>query len=326
MRIVVIAEEKEVNPKNDFYATSFDFSSKTVTQNIIRCLKNKNYDVVHYLNPQQFLDNIKKHKNDIVFSTLWGGPHSRNKRSYLSSICEAYQIKYIGADTYVQALCQDKYLSKLYLENYMFKIPKYIEIKTFDELKRIDYIDFFPCIIKPSNEGSSVGISDNNIANNKEEAITLAKKILKKYRPILVEQFIDGREISICLAGTTKNIRLCEAVELLLNDEIVGSKIWGFESKKNKKSKVTRKIITNEFPNQFINEAKKIFLELGKVDLMRIDGKWENNNFYVIELSSDCSLHKECFMSSAFKYNNYTYDDMLDVLIQIYLDNYNENK
>ena len=323
MRIVVIAEEKVKNPENDFYSTSYDFSSKTVTQNIITCLKNKNYDVVHYKNPQVFLENIVRHKNDIVFSALWGGPHSRNKRSYLSSICEAYNIKYIGGDTYVQALCQDKYLTKLYLENYIFKIPKYIEIKSIDELKKIEDIDFFPCIVKPSNEGSSVGISDNNMTNTKEETINLAKRILKKYSPILIEELIGGREISICLAGTTKDIYLCEAVELLLNNESVGTKIWGFESKKNSKSIVTRKIITQEFPAQFINEAKKIFKDLGKVDLMRIDGKWKNNNFYVIELSPDCSLHESCFMSTAFKYNNYTYEEMLDILIKTCLNNSN---
>ena len=56
---------------------------------------------------------------------------------------------------------------------------------------------------------------------------------------------------------------------------------------------------------------------------MRIDGKWKNNNFYVIELSPDCSLHESCFMSTAFKYNNYTYEEMLDILIKTCLNNSN---
>lgn len=48
---------------------------------------------------------------------------------------------------------------------------------------------------------------------------------------------------------------------------------------------------------------------------MRIDGKLYHDKFYIIELSPDCSLHKDCFMANAFYSAGYTYAAMLDTLI-----------
>lgn len=122
--IVVVAEKRVINSEINMYSEELDFSSLTVTTDIIRALQTLGYPVVYYESPAAFVQNIVKHTNSIVFTNLWGGHHSRNKRSYLPAICEAYSIKYIGADAFTQMLCQDKYLSKLYLSDYNFSIPK----------------------------------------------------------------------------------------------------------------------------------------------------------------------------------------------------------
>lgn len=72
----------------------------------------------------------------------------------------------------------------------------------------------------------------------------------------------------------------------------------------------------------FIN----LFNSLGKIDFMRIDGRIYNNNFYLIELTPDCSLHPDCFMYFAFKNNGYSFTDMIRILIENTEDYYLKEK
>lgn len=313
--IVVVAEKRKLHSQIDMYSEELDFSSLTVTTDIIQALQTLNYPVVYYSSPTDFVQNITKHKNSIVFTNLWGGHHSRNKRSFLPAICEANNIKYIGADAFTQMLCQDKYLSKLYLSDYKFSIPKAKIVSNKNELKQNLNSIPYPCVIKPNDEGCSVGISDKSIAFSMNEAEKIATNLLNHYSPILLEEFIGGNEISICCAGKNGKLDILEAIELIINDKPLTDRIWGYETKKMGEAIVKRINVTDKLPTWILDEAKKLFDSLGKVDCMRIDGKFYNDKFYVIELSPDCSLHKDCFMANAFYSAGYSYAEMLDKLI-----------
>ena len=313
--IVVIAEKREIHSGINMYSEELDFSSLVVTTDIINALQSLGYPVVYYDSPATFVQNIMKHQTSIVFTNLWGGHHSRNKRSYLPAICEANGIKYVGADAFTQMLCQDKYLSKLYLTDYNFSIPRAKIVANINDLKQVLNLVIYPCVIKPNDEGCSVGISDNSIAFSADEAEKIACDLLSHYTPILLEEFIGGREISICCAGKNKKIDVLEAIELNINEQPLTNRIWGYETKKMGKAVVQRKNVTAELPQWLLDEAVRLFNSLGKVDCMRIDGKLYNDKFYIIELSPDCSLHKDCFMANAFYSAGYTYAAMLDTLI-----------
>lgn len=313
--IIVIAERRELHSGINMYSEELDFSSLVVTTDIINALQSLGYPVVYYDSPTAFVQNIVQHQTSIVFTNLWGGHHSRNKRSYLPAICEANGIKYVGADAFTQMLCQDKYLSKLYLADYSFSIPRAKIAANINDLKQILNLVFYPCVIKPNDEGCSVGISDNSIAFSADEAEKIACNLLAHYTPILLEEFIGGREISICCAGKDKKIDVLEAIELNINEQPLTNRIWGYETKKMGKAVVQRKNVTAEIPQWLLDEAVRLFNSLGKVDCMRIDGKLYNDKFYIIELSPDCSLHKDCFMANAFYSAGYTYAEMLDILI-----------
>lgn len=322
MRIVVIAEMNEYTSATNMYSEELDFSTKKVTTDIINALQEKGYNVCHYKTPKDFIDNITYHKNDIVFSTLWGGHHSRNKRTFLSAICEAYNIKFVGADAFVQALCQDKYLTKLYLKNYNFSIPRALQISSKEELQDIKTIEFLPCIIKPNDEACSVGISSESIAYTMDEVKFLAENLLQHYSPILIEEFIGGREISICCAGSRKKLELLEAVEVKVNGNEMGNTVWSFDNKRMGKGESSREVVTGEMPLSLLHEVSTLFHNLGKVDCCRIDGKYIDNKFYIIELSPDCSLSARCFMATAFYHQNNSFSEMLQKLILYAINDY----
>lgn len=315
--IVVIVDRIGMRDNVSIFTDTLEFTSNVYFNALQNALKEAKRKYYVYSSPKEFINNISKHKNDIVFSAIWSGTLSRNRKSLVPAICESYNIDYIGADVYVQTICQDKYLSKIFCRNYGIEIPKGY---TFDNLSDIEIIKNlkFPLVVKPNCEGSSIGISDKNIVDNYKDAYKLAKKLLQKFKPIIIEEYVDGEEVSICLVGKD-SVDICEAIALTINGNTYFThQIWGFESKKCGLYEVGRKCVTSEIPVEIINACKQIFLDLKKVDYMRIDGRIKNNKFYLIELTPDCSLHPECFMANAFYSNNLSYSDMIKKFISLY--------
>ena len=182
-------------------------------------------------------------------------------------------------------------------------------------MEKLHTLDFLPCIIKPNDEACSIGISSRSMAYSMDEVKKIGLELLSHYSPILIEEFISGNEISLCCAGSKHDLNILEAVEIKINDEPVGNRIWSYDNKRIGIGTSSRHIITDSFPQKYLKEAARLFYNLGKVDCCRIDGKLQNGNFYIIELSPDCSLSKKCFMANAFYHNNFTYPAMLNQLI-----------
>lgn len=315
--IVLICDRVISRESVDIYTDDLEFTSNVYFNAIFNALKNSGKHYTVYDSPKDFIDNIASHKNDVVLSAIWSGTKSRNRKSLLPAICESYEIDYVGADAYVQTICQDKNLSKIFCSKYDIEIPKGYTFTNCKNIQKINNLNF-PVIVKPNCEGSSIGISDQNIADNYEQAVKLVKTLLEKYSPILVEEYIDGKEISICCVGKNQTI-LCEAISLVIdNNEYFNHQIWGYETKKCGKSQVKRRNVTSEVSDTILKEASHIFHDLGKVDYMRIDGRIYDDKFYLIELTPDCSLHPECFMAESFYTNGYSYDQMIWKLLSFY--------
>lgn len=313
--IVLICDLVENRNGVTINTNNLEFTSPRYFSTIMSSLREIAENVYHYEDPQDFIDNIDKHKNDIVISAIWSGTDSRNRKSLIPAICETYGIKYVGADAFVQNLCQDKALTKLYCKQYDICIPNGILVSKKTDIELLKTLNY-PVIIKPNAEGSSIGISDNSIADNFDDAAQKTLNVLNYFPQILVEEYVDGIEVAICCVGKPDQIELCEVVALEINGErFLKHQIWGYESKKCGASTVNRKVITKDTNENIIREAKKIFSSLGKVDYMRIDGRILNDKFYLIELTPDCSLHPDCFMFKAFAEQGLTYTDMMKTII-----------
>lgn len=315
--LVIISDTVENRNGINIFSNNLEFSSPTVFNALKKASESLFTQVYFYDSPKEFMDNIKMHTQDIVLSTVWSGTDSRNRKIYVPSICEAYGIKYVGADSFAQALCADKSLCKKYCLSQGILSPKDIVLrratKNFELLNSLH----FPVVIKPNFEGSSIGISDNNLVYCIEDAKNILKVLFKKYEEIIVEEYIEGTEISACIVGNHGNIKLFEVVKLLLDGkDYFTNQIWGYESKKGGKVRATREIITSLIPNTMKQSFINLFNSLGKIDFMRIDGRIYNDKFYLIELTPDCSLHPECFMYFSFKSNGYSFEDMIQILVE----------
>ena len=124
-----------------------------------RALKKKGYKVFNIDAKGFFVDQLKKIKPKIVFNALHG---QYGEDGFIQSILEHLKIPYTHSGIMASSLAMDKELSRLIFKKKKLKVPKYFPLtrdKKVDLYKKISAKKIkFPIVIKPVNEGSSLGV------------------------------------------------------------------------------------------------------------------------------------------------------------------------
>lgn len=148
---------------------------------------------------ENFAENIKLAKPDLVFNRA-EGLRGDSRESHVPAILEMLKIPYVGSNVLTTAICLNKAWTKKVLMYHGISTPKFYVCKNVNDAKEITA--GFPYLLKPNEEGSSIGINEDNLVYSKEQLNTKIGKMINEYnQPILVEQFIEGREFSTGLLG-----------------------------------------------------------------------------------------------------------------------------
>lgn len=179
-------------------------SSETVAL-ISVALEAKGHSVVRLGGGNQFLDNVRREKVDIVFNIAEGRGNYRSREAQVPSILEMLKIPYTGSDPQCLTICLDKPLTKKLVAADGISTPKWLTIAGEQELWQTSWDGFsFPVILKPAYEGSSKGIRLTSLAHSMNQAQEEAQRILEGYQqPVMIEEFIDGDEVTVGIIGNS---------------------------------------------------------------------------------------------------------------------------
>ena len=224
-------------------------------------------------------------KFDIVFPMIHGKNGEDGK---LQGMFEMLNIPFVGCKTTSSSIGMDKAFSKMIFSYLNIKQTPFVVIhyNNYDYLKIIKTLKF-PMIVKPSNGGSSIGIS--KVDNNSEliKAIKLASKYDKK---IIIEEFINAKEFE-CAVLQYKN-KLIMNIGEILND----NKFYDYEAKYiNETKTTTNPIISKNLKKQIEKISKKVFTQLDCKDLARIDFLYDETN-HILYLNEHLYLFSNFFV------------------------------
>ncbi|MCL2436361.1 MAG: hypothetical protein FWD09_09545 [Lentimicrobiaceae bacterium] len=258
-KIVLIADRVPKHQDITIIRNDLECVEDDYFHEIYQGLESFSTGVTHYDSPKSFLDNISKHKSDVVLS-IWSGRNSRNRKSLIPSICESYNICYVGPDPYVHMISQDKHLSKYVCENYGIRGANDVLIENTDQIELISKLKF-PLVVKPNSEGGSIGISNRNLVNTLNDADTIIRELLTYFQqPILVEEYIKGIEICVTIAGTNKHLDVLAADALEISGKsYLEHDIFSYEVKKEGIG-VCRSVSATHLLNDTMKKILSIYL------------------------------------------------------------------
>jgi D-alanine--D-alanine ligase len=274
---------------------------------------------------ENFAENIKAAKPDLVFNRA-EGLKGDSRESHVPAILEMLEIPYVGANVLTTAICLNKAWTKKVLLYQDIFTPKFYVCKNLQEAKKIT--EGFPYILKPNEEGSSIGITEENVVHDKTQLHTRLKQMLVEYQQqILIEQFIEGREFSTGLLG-----RAGEVPEVLAILEIDFSKfpevggVFGQRAKTVLDS-LDHYICPAQIPEKLKNTLERlsrdIWYALDAKDFARIDFRMNGaGKLFFLEINplpgmdfdtdeNDLSLYPYMAMKSG-----YSYDELIRRLLE----------
>lgn len=273
-----------------------------------------------------FLKNLTGNQTiDVVFPVLHG---SNGEDGTLQGFLEMAGIPYAGCNVVASAVGMDKALSKAVFEHAGLDQCRYIVVKRteleknlMDILKKVDVEIGYPCFVKPSNAGSSVGIS------KVKEPGQLFQALLKAGiydRKILIEECIDGREVECAVLGNDAPIAST------VGEIVPCNEFYDYNAKYvNGDSKtIVPAALNDEMIDKIRACAITAFTALDCSGLSRVDFFVENktNRVIINEINTmpgftSISMYPKLWMASGIPYR-----DLLDKLIELAFQRYNEKQ
>jgi D-alanine-D-alanine ligase len=180
-----------------------EYDSPETVEIIAGTFEKRGHRIVKLGGGVQFLDNIRREKVDIVFNISEGRGTYRSREAQVPSVLEMLDIPYTGSDPQCLAICLDKPVTKKLVAAAGVPTPRWLLVADAAELSRLDWQGFpFPVIIKPAYEGSSKGIRLTSLAYDVSQVEKEVRRIFEGYKqPVMVEQFIDGDEVTVGIIG-----------------------------------------------------------------------------------------------------------------------------
>ena len=269
------------------------------------CIKKK-YNCRIVEPDENLTKNIEKFSPHVVFNAL----HGRfGEDGFIQTYLESKGLKYTHSGVLSSMIAMDKEISKkIFIKNRILT-PKFIKIKTdLDKkilIKLLKKKINFPVVIKPINEGSSLGVY---ICNEKNIIQNLNK--LKSYDEILVEEFIPGREIQVAILGKKK----LGAIELKPK-----RKFYDYKAKYSSKAK-TKHIIPVNIKRSEYENVMNIALKAHKVlkcrGVTRSDFKFHNGKFYLLETNTQPGMTNLSLVPEIALYHGMNFFSLIDWIIK----------
>ena len=176
-----------------------DLDSEETIEAIAHAMEANGHDVTFIEGNTDLCDRLRASVPDICFN-ICEGHFGDAREAQIPAMLEQLRIPYTGSKVLALALSLDKPMTKRVLSYHGLPTPPFQVLERDDE--PLDPALQFPCFVKPSREGTGMGVSASSIVQNAFELRRQIRAIFERYdQPALVEKFIEGSEVTVGVVG-----------------------------------------------------------------------------------------------------------------------------
>jgi D-alanine-D-alanine ligase len=240
---------------------------------------------------------LEAYAPDLVFNTA-EGRRGRFREAFYPALFDELGFPYTGSDAWVLAVTLDKSLTKLVLREHGVVSPRGQFIEELADLKLDGWR--WPVMVKPNFEGSSKGITQESVCEERGKLRALVERQLAKFPAgVLVEEYIPGKDLTVAFLEKAAAERdgVLTPVEYVIDEAELSKRryrIYDYDLKSVHHSAVNVRCPA-EFPAHILERAqdmaRRAYKALGVRDLGRIDFRVaEDGQVYFIEINALPSL------------------------------------
>ena len=223
------------------------------------------------------LDDVVKRKPDLVMLAVKYVPVADGDDIWLSDYFADNEINFTGSSKEVLEFDSNKVLAKTHLANKGIKTANYF-IANPGQFKNENELPFpFPLFLKPLDAANGNGIDDLSFVTDFAQYQSKITSLYETFQqPVLVEEYLDGREFTVAVIKTRDETLIVSAIEVIPPASSNGLRILGAQAKKDDTEELI-KIVDEDVKARVITLATDAFNSLGVRDFGRIDIKTNNH-------------------------------------------------
>ncbi len=275
----------------------------------IKALKNKGYKVLSFDPKIKNFNLINKKKTDVIFNALHG---REGEDGIAQSYFEYLKIPYTHSGVVSSYNAMNKIISKnIFIKNNI-RTPKFLLVEKNKYKKnsiikkiKINKINF-PLVLKPINEGSSLGVK---VCKNKINFFKSLNNLFRKYDELIIEEYIGGQEIQVAVINGVP----LGAIEL-----IPKRLFYDYKAKYTKEAKTKHIMparLTNKNYNRVLKIAKKTHKVLNCRGVTRSDFKFYKNIFYLLEINTQPGMTSLSLVPEIASYKGLNFDNLIEKIL-----------
>ena len=275
----------------------------------IKALNSKGYKVSTFDPKKKKFSSIKKKNIDIIFNALHG---KNGEDGVAQSYFEYLKIPYTHSGVISSFNAMNKVNSKKIFTKNNIKTPKYFSFykedfeKNFIKKNIKDKKITFPIVIKPNNEGSSLGVK---VCKNEKKLFKSIRLLMRKYDELIIEEYIGGKEIQVAVL----NGNPLGAIEL-----IPKRLFYDYKAKYTKEAKTKHVMpagISKEKYKKVLTIAKKTHKSLNCKGVTRSDFKFYKNKFYLLEINTQPGMTSLSLVPEIAAYKGLSFENLVEKIL-----------
>jgi D-alanine-D-alanine ligase len=248
-------------------------------------------------------------KFDGVFIAIHGTP---GENGLLQGYFDMMKIPYTSCDAFCSALTFNKQACKLFLKEYGIKMAGAVLIRKGDKFDLTDLNKQIgmPCFVKPNDSGSSFGVTK---VKQKKELLPAIETAFKESDAVLIESFIDGREVACGVIKTKAKTLVLPLIEIISKNEF-----FDYEAKytQGRSDEITPADVPPAITKEIQRISKYVYEILGCKGIVRVDFIVAGEIPFFIEINTVPGMTKESLVPKEAAAAGISLEDLYSMAVE----------
>lgn len=251
-----------------------EFDKESTIEGIEQAIQKAGHDTDRIGNSLSLINALMKgEKWDLVFN-IAEGMYGEGRESLVPCLLDAYKIPYVFSGPVTLGVSLNKAFAKQIVRDSGINTPAFHLVTEESDIKNLSLE--FPLFAKPVSEGTGKGIDSRSKINSKAELKEVCLNLLKKFnQPVLVEEYLPGREFTIGVIGSGDNAYVPGAMEIVYKEKTEA--VYSYNNKENYIDLIDYVAVNGKLLEECKSIALKTWRALNCLDGGRVDVKTDRN-------------------------------------------------
>jgi D-alanine-D-alanine ligase len=284
-----------------------EFDKEETIEGIENALRACGYETQRIGNARHLIrDLMNGSRWDIVFN-ICEGMYGDARESLVPALLDAYRIPYVFSGAVTLGISLNKAFTKRIIRDAGINTADFFVVNNPSDISLCPLQ--FPLFAKPVAEGTGKGVENKSVISNQKELTDVCVTLLKNYnQPVLVEEFLPGREFTVGIVGNGNEARAVGAMEIIYKPGTVN--IYSYYNKENYKELIAYEPVNGKLMDDCADISLKAWKALNALDGGRVDLRMDKHGkLSFIEINPLAGLnpvHSDLPILSSFYGISYT--------------------